>query len=376
MEKSKKLSISLLNLLSILLLLTIFYAVKGSIFKYISLISSVSSIVILLLIIFNQKIKINNLFIIFILYIVYNILLLVSNFSIEALYKVFQELILVTFSFLLINIKLSKDDFNKIVSFFSKVYYILFLVILILMLLIDENYIFNLYISRTVLKVVFVLSYFGFVKSNKKLLYTIISAVLFFYIGERTPAIILLLIYFIYTFFSKNTSKTLFKTLFILVIAGLLVFILVYINLPKTKLGMQLNQYSRELSGENFFSGRNVIWEQVIKATDGNELFGLTYNNDIKLYYGEVLSTHNLYLWLYMNGGVCLLLLFIIYVYNIWKKMYLNIDNKYSRAAMAYFLGFLVLCNFELLLLVNNFSVSMFMWLVISFGINLNKVKD
>lgn len=375
MEKSKKFSISLISLLSILLLLTISYAIKGNVFKYVSLVSSVSSVILLLLIIFNQKIKTNNLFIIFILYIVYNIFLLVCNFSVTALYKVFQELILVTFSFLLINIKLSKDDFNKIVSFFSKIYYVLFSVILILIFLIGDNYIFN-FLSRTVLKVIFVLSYFGFIKSNKKFLYMLVSAILYFYIGERTPAIIILFIYFIYTFFSKNKSKTIFKSLFLIVIVGLLSFILIYISLPKTELGMRLNQYSRELSGENFFSGRNVIWSQVFETVKGNELFGLTYNNDTKLYYGEVLSTHNLYLWLYMNGGVCLLLLFIIYVYNIWKKMYLNIDNKYSRAAMAYFLGFLVLCNFELLLLVNNFSVSMFMWLVISFGINLNKVKD
>ena len=181
------------------------------------------------------------------------------------------------------------------------------------------------------------------------------------------------LIYFLYIVLGKMKSFNKYKVIFIFVVIGLFSFVVAYVSLPNTELGIKLNLYSRQLTGENFFSGRNSIWQQVFDATEENRLFGLTYNNSTELYYDGVLSTHNLYLWLLLNGGISLVALFIIYLYTIWKKYFKGLKNSYTRASAAYCMGFIILCNFELLLLINNFSVSMFMWFAIAFGLNAER---
>jgi len=112
-------------------------------------------------------------------------------------------------------------------------------------------------------------------------------------------------------FIKKINKKILFKLLFIAFSAILIMIPRLYVWLQYEPVGKKLNDYSRKISGENFFSGRNRIWKVVYDELEDDQMFGLTYNNYILKSNNINLSTHNLYIWLQMNGGYVLLILYL-----------------------------------------------------------------
>ncbi len=89
------------------------------------------------------------------------------------------------------------------------------------------------------------------------------------------------------------------------------------------------------------------------------------------------LSTHNLFMFLYLEGGILFVVLFLIFMYLLWKKYFEFISDKIVCMSAAFMLGTFVLVSFELLLLINNIVVSMWLWFVIAFGlIRVNYLKQ
>lgn len=319
----------------------------------------------------SSKIQLDGIFKSGFIFIAYNIILLLSNFSNNALYLVSQEVILILFAITFIQMKITDESIKKIIDYFSKMYYIG----LIFLFLCCNLKLTNI-VSITVCKAVFAMSFFPMIKSKKKLLFTIFSGITFFLMGERTSAIIFIVIYILNEVIKKIKKKNVYKLLFVAFSIILIIIPRLYVWLQYQPIGEKLNEYSMKISGENFFSGRNRIWRVVYNELEKDEMFGLTYNNNILKANNINLSTHNLYVWLQMNGGYVLLLLYLGFLYSIWMKLYKYKENEIVGWESAYLLGFMLLVSFELLWLSNNFVVSVYMWFVIGFGLlNVRKIE-
>lgn len=305
------------------------------------------------------------------IFILYNIMLLLIGYNNNALYIVLQEISLVLFVMILNQTRMTRESINKITNYFEKLYYVGLVCVFICYNLKLINI-----ISMTVCKAVFAMSFFVMIKTKRKLLFTIFSCLVFFSIGERTSAIIFMAIYFLNIVIKKINKKGLYKLLFIIFSIILIMIPKMYVWLQYEPLGKTLNEYSKKISGENFFSGRNRIWKVIYDELEDNEIFGLTYGNDILKSKNITLSTHNLYIWLQMNGGYALLILFLTFLYSIWMQFYKHKENEIISFSAAYLLGFMMLADFELLWLSNKFVVSIYMWFVIGFGlINTKKIE-
>lgn len=319
----------------------------------------------------KNKIYLDYTFKMGLIFIVYNIGLLIINFNRNALYIVLQEVALILFLIIFIQIKITESSIEKFINYFSKMYYIGLSVVFICYNLKLTNI-----VSMTVCKAVFAMSFFSMIKTKKKLLFTLLSGITFFLMGERTSAIIFIVIYILNEVIKRIKKKNIYRLLFIAFSIILIIIPRLYVWMQYQPIGETLNKYSKKISGENFFSGRNRIWKVVYDELEDNKVFGLTYNNSILKDNNINLSTHNLYVWLQMNGGYVLLVLYLIFLYTIWMKFYEYKDNEMDRWSSAYLLGFMLLVNFELLWLSNNFVVSIYMWFVIGFGlINAKKLE-
>jgi len=364
-----------IKLFCILFLMTLLYAInKVDFLKYFSQVLSIALTLTTIYIGIKKKINMDRHFFVFAIYLLYNLIVLCLGFSKNAIYMVFQELALLTYSFFVIKISISEKTVEKIANIFSTFYYVVLSITAILYIIGLEKIITD-NITQTIWKALFALSFFAYITAKRKWLFSIISFVFFFFVGERTTVFCLVLIYIMDNVLRGIKSKKIFDLVYIITIIILLTFVFAYVTLPSTKLGIELNRFVKNVSNENLFSGRNVLWQTILDALDGKELQGLTYDNDLELsYYSQKgLSTHNLYLWLMLNGGLVLLLLFLIYMFEIWRKYFDNLKMDVARISAAYFIGFMTLLNFELLLLNNNYVISLFLWYVISMGVRLEE---
>lgn len=247
----------------------------------------------------------------------------------------------------------------KLLRSFSFIFFVFFLVCIA----VEAS---TLDIKQGVLyKSLFGLSFFFLCRQKKILLYGALYAVFCLLTGERATLLVLILIFTFY-YLLKALSKQKFRALFIVTFVLSVLFPLVYVWLWETELGVLLSELSLEYTQENFFSGRQLLWNTIIEAVHNNWLFGRDVGSGIVL----GLSTHNLYLFLYLEGGVFLLVLFFCFLYLLWNKLcpYVRSD-KQIRLSAAYFLGIIVYCSFEMTLLTNTIAVAIPLWFTIGYGL-------
>lgn len=229
-------------------------------------------------------------------------------------------------------------------------------------------------ISASLLKTSFALSYFFIISKKSKLAAILTSSTAFFILGERTSAAVLLFVYIIYRLLGLKISKGFYYFIFVLIFFIAVIFPFLYIELKYSNIGIMLNEISREYTGDNFFSGREIIWEGILEGNKDNVLLGQGVNNGyLKSRLNTDLSTHNLYMFLYLEGGVGMLFMFFLFVTSIWGKFYNFIYLERARLSAAFFIGILLFSDFELLLLTNNILASIVFWFIISYGLIVQK---
>ncbi len=66
----------------------------------------------------------------------------------------------------------------------------------------------------------------------------------------------------------------------------------------------------------------------------------------------------------------------MLFMYSIWKIIFFGLNDDIVRMSAAYFIGIMVFASFELILVVNAVTISLFLWLVIGIGlIQKNNIK-
>lgn len=366
------------SLIIVLHLLSLIYISK---IKYVNLIGAASVLLVVILsflyIIKNaSKVKLNRSWLVAVVYIVYNLIWMFIEPTSNGLYLWGQQTALLFYAISLSSIAISENSFFRIGKVFSKLYVVILILNLTLILFGQEKIILS-YFSGTVYKAIFALSFFALSYSKHKIPLVILSIIMFVGLGERTSAIVLVVILMIYLLLGLlRKSKILYSSFYWVYVAVLVTFPQFYVWLSNQYFAVELNNLSIALFGERFFSGRNVIWEYALNAMKGEELFGLGISNNFisELSY---LSVHNLYVFLLLQGGYVLIALISVFLFLFWKKAYNYIDNHIVRLSSAYMLGIMLLLEFDLILLANNFVVSMYLWLVIGLSQMMsNKLRD
>lgn len=360
-----------------LIVLSLLYA-----FPYIPILYNIgfASLILLLIIssislIFRKEYRIAKQFSFCLMIGIYLILVSEYNNSSNYIYGTFIQIAMFIFPYSL----LSTSGINtEVAKSIEKTFSILLMIMLFFTFYIQLKYgILNSldYINAPLLKTSFALSYFFIIANRKnKLIAFIILSTAFIFLGERTSAAVLLLIYVVYRLLGCRMSKNFYYFIFIFVFLISVSFPFLYIELKYSDMGAMLNEISREYTGGNFFSGREIIWEAILEGNKDSAILGQGVNNNFLINKLDTeLSTHNLYMFLYLEGGAVMLFLFFLFTASIWSKFYNFIYIKRVRLSAAFFIGTLLFLDFELLLLTNNILASIVFWFVITYGLIVQK---
>lgn len=169
----------------------------------------------------------------------------------------------------------------------------------------------------------------------------------------------------------KESIKKTASILFLVALAGVLAFTIVYPSLLGTELGTQLELMSREYLNKNFFSGREEVWKMVLNAVQGHELLGLGLSMTPSDIYNTTLSAHNLYLQTLLQSGVVGLFLVLALLYLAYRR--LSMASSWSSCiGAALIVALLVHECFEVALTQNNFIYGLMYWAVIAIALSIS----
>lgn len=298
--------------------------------------------------------------------------LLINSIIFEAgmhgMYPIILMLGLMYVYILFSNLSFSYNDYNIYRNVYKYIFYIIILLYII-------NSKMDLTITHsTVVKCIFPLSFFALNYNKYGLIKIMIFVLLALYFGERTGAVVILATYFLYCAFKSTKNRKFFKYYFIIVLTISLLFPILYVWSRDQLFGDVINMAIKEYTGEQFYSGRDRLWSMIFASMKGHEVFGMGFENNIFASYYIWCSTHNVYLFLYLNGGILLLGLFLIFLITIWRRICYNINSLDGAKKAAYFLGLIIFMDFELFMVSNNFVVSFLWWIVLA--IPTNKIED
>lgn len=371
---NKKLMFINYNIFILILLFIPLYLFKNTYLKLMGSISIVSLLAFSILdsIYRMDKIKINKIWVLFILYFFYSTLMLVRAPSISAIYSYLLQIILLFFILMFSTISLDKQILNKIFKWGK--YLCLVLLIPSSIIAVEGSIVafgrFNYIYSPVIYKVMLPCTFFFIADSKHKFIKILFFSFIFFRMGERTSALVLLLIYFCYFVLKRVKSyKTSYKFIFIGTFTAIIVFVYGYIQFQYTEIGYEFNNIVRQYTGGNFFSGRNRIWETAFTYIKEAPMIGYGINNKILRSAGIELSTHNTYIHILLQGGIIGLSIFSMFMYSIWNRYYNYLDNDIVIVSAAYLIGILIFINFEVTLIGNTVVTAIFLWLILGIGL-------
>lgn len=298
--------------------------------------------------------------------------------SYSAIYPLFLQAALYLFAIGLCNSYVNSVSTFFLCKFLSALFLVYVISAGIIFAKYGEDYLVHNSFGATGLKIMFALSFFFLLQKQCKLMLLLLFALFLFIVGERTGCVVLFLVLFLYKLLSLNMfrKKHVFYSLFWCVMSLVLLIPFLYVGIKETDWGGMLNAAANDYTAANFYSGRDAIWNTVIEANRNAIWCGQGIGNNVLEKQGILLSTHNLYMYLYLGGGVCLVFLHSLLMFLLWKNFYMFLWDREIRFSVSFFLGLLLFLDFEMLLLGNNVVVSIYLWLIMCFGImKINYLK-
>lgn len=135
-------------------------------------------------------------------------------------------------------------------------------------------------------------------------------------------------------------KELIYKVLTLVLILGTIVFPYVYVDMWKNGVNVDI-----EYSDKKFYSGRQVIWNQMIEGFKTNKLYGIGSN--FKVNGLEVLNVHNSLFAVYMIYGIINFIPFFILLLSFIWKMQKNCNNKINQIAIAGIIGMITISYYE-----------------------------
>ena len=213
-------------------------------------------------------------------------------------------------------------------------------------------------------------------KTQKKGRFVLEETVVFFIaaISNSRSAIFALIIFwgllFVFKTGKKKHTKQSYK--FNAAIFGAIIFAVavtvIYPRLVNTSLGLSIEMISRKYLSKNFFSGRHILWDRILKLTAESPIIGYGLSATPGMYIDTSFSSHNLWLQIMLQTGITGLLLFVLFLFAVIKKIKVSRSDKIG---IAYICALIFHECFEVTLTQNEFSTGIIAWII--FGIMMTK---
>lgn len=320
----------------------------------------------------NLKSKLTFIIILNIIYLVLQLStsLVLQNIYDMTLYSFFVQIMIYIYMLLLIGNK-NKNIFN--IEKISKTFSIFNFLMIIYLLYNGIRFLYQSDIYENQFGILMLPAMCFFILGTKSRIKSIFAIVLSGFIiyltTRRGPLLAYIVFIFTYIIWGKLTkTRKRYKIYFILVITVSIIVPLIYLSLshPNSVLGSKINLLTIKYTGSRLFSGREQIWPYVIDIISKQPLWGSGIGSNLYDFYSINLSTHNLFLFLAMQTGIIGLVLFVILLFYLWKRFYINNNN--SRIYGSLLVSIIVQQIFSLGLLSGKMALALPVWSLFAFG--------
>lgn len=319
----------------------------------------------------------NKLYNLILLWIIFHLFLCIRDLSFVSIYISMQHIGIVLFAWYMINSDTTSLDGKILSKYLRLLHYSVMLFLLYLSLqnssraIEFENYV---YIGLATIS-------YAINKMEKARLLKITSIValwvlITYKIGARAQ-IISYILFGIILFFLKNRSEKKQKVIdymFIVAYTFLNFFPLIYTYLGVSKYRSVLDLFAISITGSRFFSGRDILWSNVYvnSKTVFQYIFGfgLTYTEEA---FRTEMSLHSLYVTLFAEGGIIMIVLLGMIMFRMWKIINHNYTAM-SGIVLAFIMVILYKQSFDISLIENNLWVAFGVWVTIGLGASRNEL--
>ncbi|MBM7543082.1 O-antigen ligase family protein [Amphibacillus cookii] len=153
-------------------------------------------------------------------------------------------------------------------------------------------------------------------------------------------------------------------------------FLFIYVKLYNTAIGDFINNISLALFDKNFFSGREDIWYNVWQHIEQSFLIGFGISANARSLNESGYTTHNQYLQTFLETGILGFIVFVFFLFAIWRLLLNSQNSLEGRLSTSFFIGILIYSSFELTLFQNNFQIGLLQWAIIATGIDLRNKRN
>lgn len=229
--------------------------------------------------------------------------------------------------------------------------------------------------------IAFLLLFFCLINLNEKniilkvlnLYTTILLVITLFTATSRTAMMAFIIVIFVF-FAIKYLSRFTFQLMAAVILLSPIVTGL-YVYLKHTSIGSSLNDLSLQVTGKNFFSGRDRIWGEAVETVLQKDAFwtGLGINTEFQDLGGYL---HNLYVQVFYQSGFIGLALVIVLLLSIaWTVGKAKVLDTDARVLIGYFIAILFLQVFEGHLIYKFEIISVLMWIIIALLIRKSSLQ-
>ena len=228
------------------------------------------------------------------------------------------------------------------------------------------------------LMIIFIANEKNIYKNSKKLelLMILMGMFVLFESTNRSALISVVIFYFILLLgkLFKNSNK-----LYVYIFLGVVIFIagftILYPVSYGTPIGNKLELISREYFNKNFYSGRQIIWNQILNAVKNDKVFGLGLGMVPEKLYNTSFSSHNLYLQTYLQGGLVNVFALFVFIKNIFM-LFINNEKNNQISNIGFIIAIVFHECYEVTLLQNQMNIALIYWMIVGLLINLQCVKE
>lgn len=142
-----------------------------------------------------------------------------------------------------------------------------------------------------------------------------------------------------------------------------------------------VDQWIRQFTGKSLFSGRQVIWRNIMPFMEGNFWFGHGTGTLYRFFLDDTRSAHNQYLQVYMQNGILGVSILVLVLWLLWSSLSRlsyhpeRSMRTQSRLSGAFLLGFVFLNTFTVGMLQNSMATALLMWFIVSIGLNRSQER-
>ena len=200
---------------------------------------------------------------------------------------------------------------------------------------------------------------------NKKILQILLDLLLCLSIIDiiwsesRAAFLALIFVFFLYLILNRRNNqlvndknKKIIKVIFLIVLIFQMVMPRLYIFLYDNYKD-ELNAFSYKYTEKNFFSGRQVVWNNLFKDLDKQTLTG---TGDV-LYNNQAQTAHNEFMNIYYCWGIVVAILMSLYIYSIVKIGIKKANSKLDFTILLCYLSVIICTTFETYLYTVHFYI-------------------